>query len=517
MANRPTFKSVYEEAEGDIRVRMLGRVSDAWRKEPGDFIYDAVAPSPLEVKQLQINQDDILKNSFAQYAEGDYLDLKVSELGLARAAATPNRRTLTITGDAAIAIPKGHKATSLVLDSNGNPIQFTIDNAIYFTANGAKEVEVTCMLLGTVGNIPNGSEFILSPPIAGIRKVVDGGTSIPGADPESDESLFERYQYKLQNPDTGGNRNNYVLWSNEVEGVGKAKCIPRWNGNGTVKVVLVGTDYLPATQAIVDAVQTHIDPKLKVIIPGGSISAQGDGTAVQNGAVILPYSDQEEGRAFYNEDLDVLLQTENHFTARFKVMVDAVEGTTNLLKLHVINRDTRAVLKKAVGSSDDAQVIVKASDLAATYGYVDVPFYWDGIQHVELEAVRLNTDEVTTVWLSEIDLVSTYGQALGAGKAPAGARVYVKAADALAINITANVVYTEGYAPAEVKEAFTTAVATYLKTVVFNEVPVVYARIGSALINTPGVSNYSSLLINGGTADIKQQPEEAATLGAVNI
>lgn len=257
---RPDFTPVYEESESTIRDRMLGRIDDTWRKEPGDFMYDAVAAAPLEVKQLQTNQDATLKNAFAQYAEGQYLDDLMSEVGLTRAQATPNKRTLQVTAVAGVSVTAGQIFTNVVLDADGNPLQYTADAQVDFAADGTQNVEITCSTKGTIGNVLTGTEFSMLPPIPGVSTIVDAGTTTPGADTESDDSAFGRYDFKVKNPDTGGNKNDYVRWAQDVTGVGKAKTIPRWNGNGTVKVVIVGTDYKPATQAVVSDAQAYIDP-----------------------------------------------------------------------------------------------------------------------------------------------------------------------------------------------------------------------------------------------------------------
>jgi len=367
---KPTFTPVYEENESTIRDRMLGRISDDWRKEPGDFIYDAVAPSPLEVKQLQANQDEILRQSFAQFAEGEYLDYKLAEVGLTRGQATANRRTLSVQADAGVTIPAGHTLSTVVLDDEGNPLEYTVDEAVTFDTAGTLDVDITCKTTGTVGNIATGSQFILSPSIPGVRSISDQGTTVPGQDQESDESAWQRYDFKVKNPDTGGNKNDYVRWAGEVEGVGAAKCIPCWNGNGTVKVVIVDTEYQPASQVLVDEVQEYLDP-----------------------------------------------------------------GSTGL----------------------------------------------------------------------------------GDGKAPCGAQVTVVAATGLSIGITATVTYTTGYDPVEVKSTFENAVEDYLISLVFTDYDVSYNKIAALLTFTEGVSNFSNLTVNGGTADISIGPEEVAILGVTTI
>lgn len=258
---RPTFTPRFEEAESVIRDRMLQGVDPKWRKEPGDFMYDAVAPAPLEVKQLQINQDQILKESFPQFAEGDAMDWHLERIGLERVRATPNRRTLAVTADPGATIPAGHIFISIVLDGDGNPLEFAVEESVHFDELSTKDVFLVCTQVGEFTNVPNGSQFILQPSIPGIKSIVDQGTVEVGANAESDESAWERYLEKVRDENTGGNRNDYKRWvESERADVARAKVIPRWDGRGTVKVVLVGADFSPALPAVVDDVQEYLDP-----------------------------------------------------------------------------------------------------------------------------------------------------------------------------------------------------------------------------------------------------------------
>jgi len=262
---RPIFTPVFEETETAIRDRIVAEIPDDWRKEPGDFIYDAVAAVPLEVKQLQIQNDETLKAAHAQYAEGDALDVCLADVGMTRGQATPNKRNLNVTADAGVVIPQGHTVSVVVLDNDGNPLEYSVDTALNFAVTGTQALAITCKTAGTIGNVPNGSQFILLPPIPGVSAIVDAGTTILGTDTETDEAAWQRYDFKVNNPDTGGNKSDYVRWVQDgfPEIVGKAKCIPRWNGNGTVKVLLVGTNYFPALAAVVVDVQEYIDPGIQ--------------------------------------------------------------------------------------------------------------------------------------------------------------------------------------------------------------------------------------------------------------
>jgi uncharacterized phage protein gp47/JayE len=369
---RPAFKPVFEESESTIMDRMIGRVSDDWRKDPGDFIYDSVAPSPLEVKQLQVNQDEVLKQSFALYAEGEYLDYKLAEVGLTRIQATQCERKLNITADAGVFIKQGYTVSVVILDKGGNPIEYTVDQDTAFDTSGTLEIAITSKLTGTVTNVPEGSEFILSPPLPGVRGIADAGITTYAIDTETDDAAYLRYQDKINNPDTGGNKNDYVRWvMKQFEGrVGAVKPIPRWNGNGTVKVIIVDVGMTAAEQELVDDVQEYLDPE---------------------------------------------------------------------------------------------------------------------------------------------------SQGLGEGKAPCGSAVTVVPATEISINIAATVSYDPNANTSESESAFIAAITEYLKGIVFTGSKVIYNKIGGILIATAGVSNYSGLTVNGGTADITINTEEVAIIGTVTI
>jgi len=257
---RPTYSPIFEEKETVIRDRIIARIPDTWRKDPGDFTYDTVAATPIEVAKLQAGQDAVLKNSFATYATGAWLDLKMAEIGLTREPAVAAKRSITVEADAGVVIPAGYKASTIVLDGGGNPVTYVVDAKVTYTTTGLQTVNLTCDRVGDIGNAPEASRFILLPPIPGIRVITDGAITLPGADLESDDAAYERYDYKVQHPDTGGNKHDYKRWVEPIAGVGKVQVIPRWNGRGTVKVVIVGTDYLPATAEVVAAVQEYLDP-----------------------------------------------------------------------------------------------------------------------------------------------------------------------------------------------------------------------------------------------------------------
>lgn len=270
---RPEFTPRFLETATQIRERMLSNISDEYRKEKGDFIYDAIDANPAEIIGLQLNQDRVLQNAFPQYCEDEYMDLFLQARGLERIQATRSVRTLSIEADPGVRIPKGYTFTSVVLDTDGNPIEFTANVETIFTVDGTTQViRITCNLYGEVGNLATGSEFILQPPIPGIRNIVDTGVIIPGAEKETLDAAWEKYLEKAANPDTGGNRNDYKRWVLndffKATGVAIGKVIVEmcWDksngkdGRGTVRIICAGSDYKPLSSEVIDMLQEYMDP-----------------------------------------------------------------------------------------------------------------------------------------------------------------------------------------------------------------------------------------------------------------
>lgn len=89
------------------------------------------------------------------------------------------------------------------------------------------------------------------------RKALDyNETRLPG---EDDSSFRGRILQKIQNPLTSGNKNHYVYWAKKVLHVGDAKCVPCWNGGGTVKVIVLSDEKGVPSEETLQAVRDYIE------------------------------------------------------------------------------------------------------------------------------------------------------------------------------------------------------------------------------------------------------------------
>jgi len=95
---------------------------------------------------------------------------------------------------------------------------------------------------------------------------------------------------------------------------------------------------------------------------------------------------------------------------------------------------------------------------------------------------------------------------------PVGAAVTVVTAKAVAINVSATLVAT-----GPVQTAVETAINDYLKRTAFTVSYVSVAHIGAAILNVPGVLDFSNLKVNGGAVNIPVGTEEIAVLGVVSL
>ena len=83
---------------------------------------------------------------------------------------------------------------------------------------------------------------------------------IPGEDEEDTEELRSRYFSTLDLKAFGGNVTDYKEKVNDLQGVGGVKVYPTWNGGGTVKLVIINSEYKKPSEELVEYIQNEVDP-----------------------------------------------------------------------------------------------------------------------------------------------------------------------------------------------------------------------------------------------------------------
>ncbi len=100
---------------------------------------------------------------------------------------------------------------------------------------------------------------------------------------------------------------------------------------------------------------------------------------------------------------------------------------------------------------------------------------------------------------------------------PVGAKVTVKSAEELAINISALVTLGTGENLASVKNKFANTVTAYLESVAYSSKKITLSMIGKLLLDTEGVEDYSALAINGIAASADVADTQVAVLGTITL
>ncbi len=121
--------------------------------------------------------------------------------------------------------------------------------------------QVECETEGSQGNQYFGSMIPISY-IKGLTKAELTELLIPGEDEEETEHLRKRYFNSLKAQAYGGNLADYKEKVNTLAGVGGVKVYPAWNGGGTVKLVILDSNYGVPSDALVQTVKEEIDPEL---------------------------------------------------------------------------------------------------------------------------------------------------------------------------------------------------------------------------------------------------------------
>lgn len=244
-----------------IHERMLEKAPKDINTIEGDFFWNNTRPVAEEIaatKQLQLAQ--ILRFAFVQYSSKPYLELIGGPLGVTRNAATYTHGTLKVQGTPGTVLESG-KIAGTVSSDDVESIEFEFQETKTIDDTGAVDIEVQCTQPGTIGNVKAGSVTLMITPINGIKSVTNEKDFTNGTDEEDDDHYRERILERMQTPATSGNKYQYKIWAKEVPGVGDAKVVPLWNGNGTVKVVIINANKRAADQSLIDAVKNYIDPQ----------------------------------------------------------------------------------------------------------------------------------------------------------------------------------------------------------------------------------------------------------------
>lgn len=242
------FETITPEA---IKAEILSGL-DLWDTSEGSFADICVSGAALRIWQVYQQMNALVPMFYVDESSGAFIDKACSNYGLTRKAGSKATVTLTLTGTTGTTVPAG---TTFLTDGN---LAFLTGAAVTLSA-GSATVAATAAENGVAYNVAAGAVTHAAVSISGVAAVTNTAAAAGGLDDETDAALVKRLYTRLQQPPTSGNAYHYELWALEVSGVGYAKVLPLWNGNGTVKVLLAGQDGGAVQSGVVSAAVTHIE------------------------------------------------------------------------------------------------------------------------------------------------------------------------------------------------------------------------------------------------------------------
>lgn len=277
---------------------MLSNISSRFDKREGSVIYDALAPAALELSNFYIALDMVLDEVFADTASYYYLIKRAAERGI-----YPEEETSAICKMEVS--PKDIKI-SIGDRFSLNGLNYTVVSVIDTEAG---EYQIECETAGTEGNQQTGELLPIenAEDINGMEYARLTEILVPGEEEEDVETFRERYFASVNSEAFGGNKTDYKDKINSIHGIGGCKITRAWeNGyspssmlpgaevtswlagqsedtlgkdvykwisavynaaeekllttGGTVKVVIINSEYKPPSPALVKIVQDTLDP-----------------------------------------------------------------------------------------------------------------------------------------------------------------------------------------------------------------------------------------------------------------
>lgn len=254
MYENKTYQALLAEGKAQI--------SDNILKSEGSLVYNALSILAYELEKFYIQADYLLDQLDPATADYDNLVKLCAQRGIYPKEATCAEAKLV--GDAEI------------------PIGARFNMGAYNYIVIGKISKYECMArCETSGSAPND----LTGTVTTITYVKDLTTAkiteilVKGTDASTKDDLLAEYKNSFDSSSFGGNVAEYKQRLNAMEGIGGCKIYPVWNGGGTVKAVLISSDYGKVSEYLVKEIQDKMCPTPKA---GYGIAAIGHDMTVES-------------------------------------------------------------------------------------------------------------------------------------------------------------------------------------------------------------------------------------------
>jgi Uncharacterized homolog of phage Mu protein gp47 len=239
---------------------MLDSISNKVDKRQGSIIFDTTAPCAYAIADFFMNLYQNYQETYILTASGDNLENRAIEFGIERfqATAAVKRADFADADGNPVAVAVGSRFSTV---STTTPVIYKVIES-YKDFGGAQvsgAYQLQCETLGIVGNEYFGNLITINF-LPQVKAATISTTLVPGQDIESDSSLRERYLLRVNERPFGGNVAQYREMLLEIGGVGAVQVYPVWDGGGTVKLVVVDSDFNAVSAEFIDYLQELICP-----------------------------------------------------------------------------------------------------------------------------------------------------------------------------------------------------------------------------------------------------------------
>lgn len=260
---------IYNQTKDEITNDILADIPDTYQKTVGFPIHDFIKAISIYLSKILECAKTVLSWQNVDNMKGEVLRRWVFQRrGIKWKSATSSKTVLTTTGTG-FSISAG-----TIIGESDTGLYFACVNDVV-SSTGVEEIEVECTTAGTIGNIPVGAITKIPVTIDGLSTIYNNIEATGGYDDETDDALRERYYEDLQLPIVSGNKNHYRQWAREITGVKDAKVKALWDGDNTVKVIILDEENLIANDDLVKEVQNYIDPY--TLLEDGTKEGWGEG------------------------------------------------------------------------------------------------------------------------------------------------------------------------------------------------------------------------------------------------
>ena len=254
----------FNETAEDVTNRAIKNAPANINTIEGDLFWDAIKPFSEEIAKFRkVLLLQTLKMGITQTATGKFLDLKGEADGIPRKEGSPSIQRIQIIAAEGTKINAG-RIVSTESDEYNDAIQFLILETITIDSTEIGITTAECLISGKIGNVAPGSITMLTKSINGVKQITNTEIIKEGIDDESDQDYLERILENASNPPNSANDAHYEKWARECIGVADCKVIPQWDGNGTVKVIIVADGHKAANETLLQEVHDYIDPYPKM-------------------------------------------------------------------------------------------------------------------------------------------------------------------------------------------------------------------------------------------------------------